>query len=602
MKKHLFICFVMSVMCGIAYGQNVPQNILYSRVYSFIDELANDGFIDINSAVKPYSRQYIAQKLAEAEKHTDKLSIRQIQDIEFFKNDYALEYDTLPNSLVSYSDNKNYSATLLQPAFHYRSKILKARITPILGMNILSNKKGIITERRWGGEIALDVANHISVWGSMCENRFDGSRLKPSAIGNKQLGALLYPSKILLGVDQTRPFGYKTDFLYNHVGYQYDLNNHYGGDFTEVKGGIKFYADFGSIGLVKDNVVWGDNNNGSNILSGRAPSFPMITLNVKPCKWFELNYIHGWLVSNVIDSTNYYVEEANGSSIRHYRARNKFIAANFMTFKPMPKLNISIGNSIVYAEKTIQPAYLIPIAFYKGLDKILTRGLGIENQNSQIFMNISSRNIKHLHLYFSAYLDEVSFKRFLPKSAEKNPISYKLGFDLTNFPLQNIDLTAEMTRTNIITYKHSIDVLSWENNSVGLGHYLGDNAMDLYLAMRYMPIRGLDLKLSYTGVYKYNDYDFVRGNIRQIISQKPFEQKSFTNNIIGFNALYEVFNNVYACVNLQYNNAKGYDLSANMGKVNGENTLDEKGNLNRFSPKYYQGKNLTATCGLTFNF
>ena len=105
-------------------------------------------------------------------------------------------------------------------------------------------------------------------------------------------------------------------------------------------------------------------------------------------------------------------------------------------------------------------------------------------------------------------------------AAEKNPISYKIGANITNFPLQNFAFTAELTRTNIITYKHSIEALTWENNSIGLGHYLGDNAMDIYLAVKYMPIRGLDLKLSYTGIYKYNDYNFVREHTKNIISQK----------------------------------------------------------------------------------
>ena len=140
-----------------------------------------------------------------------------------------------------------------------------------------------------------------------------------------------------------------------------------------------------------------------------------------------------------------------------------------LTFRPIPKLDLSIGNSIIYAEQSINPLYLIPIAFYKAFDKGATRGLAIENQNSQIFVNFSSRNIKHLHLYFSAFIDEVSFRRFLPSSAEKNPISYKIGANITNFPLQNFAFTAELTRTNIITYKHSIEALTWENNSIGLG-------------------------------------------------------------------------------------------------------------------------------------
>ena len=128
-------------------------------------------------------------------------------------------------------------------------------------------------------------------------------------------------------------------------------------------------------------------------------------------KWFELNYFHGWLISNVADSTNFYTDNTNRI---YYRPANKFMAANMFTFTPLPRLKVSFGNSIIYAERNIQAGYLIPIAFYKSIDHLLTKGTGTENQNSQVYFNISSRNIKHLHLFASVLFDEVSFSRFLP--------------------------------------------------------------------------------------------------------------------------------------------------------------------------------------------
>lgn len=604
MKKILTLLTVLSIS-GLMAAQDIPQNVEYTRIYEFIDELATDQVITLNSAIKPYSRRFIAEKLAEASANTENLSQRQRDEIRFFMNDYALELDTLPKAYLNLANTKELSLALLQPAIHYRNSMVKARITPILGMDIIYNpKKGAILDQRWGAEIQMDIASHFSVWGSFREQKYNGMLLNKDIFKSTKYGALLYPSKVLLGPDHTRPFGYKTDFLYNHQGIQYDLNNKYGGDYTEVRGGVSLYNSWGSISFAKETLVWGDNYNGSNIISGRAPSFPMLRLNLKPCSWFELNYIHGWLVSNVLDSSNYYTEEqyTDSTARRYYRPQNKYIAANMMTFTPIRGLDLSIGNSVIYAEQSVQAAYFIPIAFYKGLDKFLTRGLAVENQNSQIFFNFSSRNIKHLHLYFSAFIDEVSFKRFLPKSKDKNPISYKLGFNLSNFPLKNLSFAGEFTRSNIIVYKHSLEALTWESNSIGLGHYLGDNAMDLHFALRYMPMRGLNVKLSYTGFWKYNDYDYIRRNIKEIISQKAFNQKVFSDQIVDLNVLYEIFNNIYAHIDLRLNNAKGYDLSGNSGLVAGENCLTAEQNLNKFSAKFFQDKNFTMTCGLFFNF
>lgn len=591
------------------FAQDIPQNISYTRIYDFIDELATDGVIDVFSAVKPYSRNFIAQKLVEAEQKTDKMSKRQIAEIKFFKRDYALELDTMPKAVLNWTDKKTFSLSLLQPAFHYKNRIFKARITPIFGMDLIMNNKGVIIKRLWGVEFQADLINHVSVWGSIRDISFNGKGLKNS-IGDKQLGALLNPSSA-----ESRYFGYPVQFLTNSAGYEYDLNNHYGGDFTESRGGVKIYANWGSIGLVKDNIIWGDNYYGSNIISGNAPSYPAITLNLKPCKWFEFNYMHAFLVSNVIDSSYYYVEQVTEDETqKHYRLKNKFMAANLFTFKPLRGLDLSVGNSIVYAEKLPNAAYYLPFAFYKALDKIQTRGLGIENQNSQLFFNISSRNIKHLHLYASIYFDEVQFGRFSPKSKSKNPFSYKVGFNVSNFLLKNYSITAEFTRTNIIPYKHSIAELAYQSNGIGLGHYLGDNSQDIYIAFAYKPIRGLNLKVYYVNSVKFNDYEYLRKNIderkgtysipadKAILTQKPFNQKSWTNQILAFNAVYEVFNNIYANVNFSFNCAKGYDLTANAGKVEGENCLTAQQFLDKFTPKFYQGKNSTVTCGLTFNF
>ena len=95
--------------------------------------------------------------------------------------------------------------------------------------------------------------------------------------------------------------------------------------------------DWGTFGIIKDNIVWGTNYAGSNIISNKAPSFPMITLKVKPVKWLEFNYIHGWLSSEVIDSARYYNAGADRRIVYH----PKFIAANMFTITPFKKFNFS---------------------------------------------------------------------------------------------------------------------------------------------------------------------------------------------------------------------------------------------------------------------
>ena len=565
-KTILSILFIFAFLAVSA--QDIPEHISYTRIYDYLDELATDNIIELNSVAKPYARTFIAEKLLQAQGKKDKLNKRQRDELRFFLNEFALEQDKLPGTNLTISRNENLTFAGIQPGLSYRDSVFRVKITPLLGMDITRNSNGTITKRWYGADFQAMFGKHLSVYGSLRDISIDGPLL-------------------------ARP-GYLNDY----PGYEYKESAS-GGDFSDSRGGIKYSWSWGSIGLVKDNVIWGDNYHGSNILSGRAPSFPMLTLHLKPTKWFELQYFHGWLVSDVLDSTRYYLDNLGA---KHYRMKNKFIAANMLTFTPIDKLNLSVGNSIIYAEDNVQPGYFLPIAFYKSIDHTLTKGLNLENQNSQIFLNFSSRNIKHLHFFTSVYADEISWGRFLPKSKERNPISYKVGADLSNFPIENLSLVAEYTNTNIINYKHSIPALTWASNGYNLGSYLGDNSEEMYLAMRYKPIRGLDLSLSYTDAKHGNEYEYVRDNhaIDAIISQPSPGSITWSNKTLGFNAQYEVFNNAYAIVNVAYSNIQGYNLTST--PIVGEVRKTAQGYLDLFTPAYLQGKNTTVTVGFSFGF
>ena len=118
--------------------------------------------------------------------------------------------------------------------------------------------------------------------------------------------------------------------------------------------------------------------------------------------------------------------------------------------------------------------------------------------------------------------------------------------------------------------------------------------------MQYKPVRGLDIKLSYTKAQKGKDYDYVRENVREIISQNALDELTFENDIVSLKAVYEIWNNCYAMLNLEYNNARGYDLQSEV--IVGENRLDSQGYLDKFAPKYYQGENWTVSVGLSIGF
>lgn len=575
----IFFCFAL-FLSQTAHAQANAEHISYSRIYDFLDELANDGIIELNSSIKPYSKNFIASKLQEAQKADSLLTKRQKGDLVFFMQNYALFYQNFPTSHLPLVQKNAWNVALVEPAVHYKDNLVSAKITPLLGMHIYSNRHGAITHRWFGADMYMNIGKNIAVYGSLRDNSYSGEYLSSLPVNAARLSQPAY--------------------LNDLPGVEYKEAN-YGGDFSDSRGGITLHNEWGSIGLIKDNVSWGDNYNGSNILSGRAPSFPMITMKLKPTSWFELNYIHGFLISNVLDSSYYYIEQHTiDGEKKQYRPMNKFVAANMLTFTPIPKLNISVGNAIVYAERSIQPAYLIPIAFYKSIDHLLTKGIKTENQNSQFFINVSSRNIKHLHLYGSMFVDEIKFSRFLPSNPETNPISYKGGFHLSNFPISNLSFTTEFTYSTMVNYKHSIESLTWASNSYNLGHYLGDNSQELFVSLQYKPIQKLSVQLAYIQALHGNEYPYIRRSVKEVISQPVLQDITWSNNRLISKASYELWNNAYAIASVEYNHAKGYNVTST--PIEAEIRKDAQGYLDMYSPTFYQGQNITYTIGFSLGF
>lgn len=620
MKKSIYILLLIAMTAGhavVAMAQNIPVALEYTEVYDFIEELATDGVIEVTSAIKPYSRQVMAELLNEAAQKDSLLNKRQREDLEFYLQDFAMELDTMPDYKVYGLDNPcqwrrlrkseakcDFNLSLVDPSLHLKTKDndFKMVIRPILGMDLYYNNKGVVTKRWYGAELRMDIAHHVSVWGSLRDNSWKGTGLLKDAYfptsGDKIDGAKLT----------------KGSFLTNLPGVQYKESN-YGGDFSDSRGGISLYSWWGSISLMRERVMWGDAQLSSAIMSAHNPAVPMLTMQLTPCNWFQFDYMHAWLVSNVLDTTFAYQETwAEGVTKTHYRPANKFMAANMFTFKPIKQLQFSVGNSIVYAERNVQAAYFIPIAFYKSLDHLLTKGLGVENQNSQVFATVTVRPVDHLRLYGSVYLDEFKAARLKKSNAQHNPVSWQVGFNWSGWPVKGLSLRGEFTRINIATYVHSIDVLSYRSNSYAMGHYMNDNAQSIFVELAYRPVRGLNLRLNYTNDTKYNVYDYVRHDIGKIIAYKPFDEKTWQNDQVGFKAVYEVFQNCYAHVDLIYNNIRGYAPSSDRktGEDRGWNADGTSMNLsgdalatyyaNKFSPVYMQGKTFSVICGLSFGF
>lgn len=552
----IVLLFASAFFSSPTFSQVVYQHVDNTSIYEFLDEMANLKLIELNSAVKPYSRLYISQKLTAIGARKEELNKRQAKELIFFLKDYIKETGTSHD--VDYI-GKNYfgpnriafnTREKRPDLFYYRDSAFMLSFNPILGGRLWNNDSGSVYQRWNGAEMMFYAGSHVGVYANLRDNYISKAITGPDYLTQQTGGSFKNPT--------------------------YGYSNRSAVEYSEMRGGITVNGNWWNLGIVKDHVVWGNNYNGSNIISNRAPSFAQIKLNIKPAPWFELNYFHGWLSSKVADS----------SATQNYGTGTttvfvpKYMAANFVTIRPVKNLSFSVGNSIIYS-RTINAGYMIPFMFYKSLDHTYST-LG----NSQLFFDLSVRNLKHCHFYASGYFDELSFGRLF-KNNSLNPWSIKVGGKVSDL-VNNFSVTAEYTRNNVLSYKHYNPETTFETSSYNMGHYLRDNAQDLFFQLGWKPLAKMEIDVIYNYSNKGPDYPDNRNAIdpvtgEEVIFTYPFQSAiTWEKTTYALQGRYELVNDLVFALRLE------------MSDVRDDNNV--------YTPSQFQGKQFTTSAMLTFGF
>lgn len=545
MKMRLVLIFLFVV--SALQAQFVPVHMSYQHVYDFVDELANDGVIEINSAVRPYSRKQIAQLLHQADIRGEELNTRQSEQLQFYIQEFRLENGSnkFYRTDVDLIRKENRLSVSVHPAgVFYADTSTTLAITPILGAVYYANNNGNMYHRWVGAQMYGNFGN----WG------FYGS-LRDNA--------------------ENHPFSSK-NYLVNRTGGNYKST-----DYSEMRGGVTYANKWFAAGLVKDHLSWGTNYHGSNIFSTRTPSIAQFKVAFKPAKWFELNSFNGWLVSHQIDSINSIIFP-DGSD-REVMLK-KFISANIFTLYPWKHTTFAFGNSVVYTGETMNLAYLIPFLTYKAdtpnTEEIRPTGKSA-GHNTQFFMDVSFRAIKHLHLYYSLFADDLKTERW-SKVDEHNHFSYKTGAKLSNWPVRNIRLGVEYTKSQPMTYGYDAALTTFKSNDYTLGHYLKDNAEEVVFDARFQPIAALWFDIIHTKARKGESYIFDRSS-EDLYKHGFIENEVWSMTTTETRFTFQSSYNVLITGSLCFSDVKG-----DMATV--------------YTPKFYQGKQLTFSLGVTVGF
>jgi hypothetical protein len=254
------------------------------------------------------------------------------------------------------------------------------------------------------------------------------------------------------------------------------------------------------------------------------------------------------------------------------------------TFIPWKRLNLSFGNSVIYSDQYFNPAYFIPVFFYKSVDHTYNGATDASGQNAQMFIDISSRLIPRIHLYYSMFVDVLSFSTITNDAKHANHWSMQGGIRLSNF-MPNLTLTIEYIRNNPLVYKNDLTTL-YASNWYSLGHYLQDNAQELYFELNYKPYSKLRFSSWYVKALKGPNFSYDREKdpvtgISMVLGNKFLEQIDWEQEHIGIKATYQLSHDFFVFVEFE--------------------SINTKGNVN-YNSSFYKANPKTFSFGLNFGF
>jgi len=399
----------------------------------------------------------IAELLQKADSNQTQLTQLEKEELQFFKSEYGFELskkEAEKETTVFSKDNYNRFRV-----FSYQDKDFSLNIDPILGW-----------EQYW----IKDIPN------SHRRNGFRGYGYIKENFG--------YSLQWYDNLEEGDKFDFSKSFTPER-GVNWRDNT----DYSMLNAAFNYDWSWGRISFQKEYLEWGSGTNGKLILSDKAPSFPMIKLDINPVDWFSFSYFHGWLHSGIVDSNSIRETLVEGRTNKYDIP--KFIASHMFTFRPLKNLTISLGESVVYSDK-IEPIYLIPFMFFRLADHYLWDKETNSGDNAQLFADFFYVNdFLNTKFYSTIFIDELSIDAILESKDGPSAVGYTFGFKSIDLLFGNSSFTFEYTRLNPFLYMNSNNAHLYSSHGYELGHWIGSNSDQIFTQYTQGILRGLYLTL-----------------------------------------------------------------------------------------------------------
>ncbi len=508
--------FFIIVGCIFLFNANPGTAQVFTHqqtVVAYLERMAQKGAIEFNDLMKPVDRATVFNLLNQLQQNKNLTKIER-DELTFYISYYSfdnLEKAYIPKSLTVFKQIKKN--LFKEPhILNYSDDNFRLMVDPLAEIGFQGSKKTsqlVSTGFQMMGYAGKRIGFQLSVRDVNETGDYDSLRIDNTLMG----------------------FNRKQTINTNLLSY------------SQFNANMSYRFNKGMITVGQDQNVLGYGKTGNLVLSSKSPSYPYYRFQYNPTKWMSVNYMHAWLQSGVIDSLKSY---GTGNSVYGGQRESfipKFYAIHFVEVRPMKGLSIHLGESIVYTDQ-LEPAYLMPLTFFKAYDNNKYNDKITTGANGQFFMGISSRNqIPKTHLYAQLFIDEIRVSNIFNSTKSRNQIAYQIGASVTDIGLPYLTLTAELNKVYPFVYRNFLPAQNYSNSNYPLGDWMGTNADRFEFIANYHPKPRLNLRVYYRVMAKGG-----AGSIEQqyFLTPSPIYgfDPQYKTNKFSFESSYELYSNV----------------------------------------------------------
>ncbi len=257
--------------------------------------------------------------------------------------------------------------------------------------------------------------------------------------------------------------GYKElDPLINGAWYLLEQNTL----FTDRAGGeISYYSPYINLRFAQHPLTWSLGQSGQLILSDNVEQYPYFAIS-KQWKWATFHSMHAKLFAQTNGET------VDGQAVYP----EKWLATHRFEFSPSRRMAFSITDMILYGNRGLEWAYLVPFTIYRSSEHKLR-----DRDNAFMAVDGEIRIANGVKLYGSILLDEWKTRKIFT-DWYGNKHGFLAGAHAADpFGLSNTELRVEYVAIMPWVYTHTYDINTFINDGRSLGYWAGPNSEVIYL-------------------------------------------------------------------------------------------------------------------------